>query len=312
MKKLRALLLTEGMHGMISQVEGLAKALKTDFQHIIVRLNWPWNLISPYFTPLNSLILKNHIKIIQYPDYIISCGRKSVVPSLILKKKSKGKSKSIHIQDPKLNINKFDFIVSPEHDGLRGHNIINTKGALHYLTKEEIENEKNYLQGKLSCRKIVSFILGGANKYYNFSTGELQKIFEKIKLKFIDKGYGIIVVPSMRTPKEAIVLASNFFTKDSIVIKQVDKKAYLSALGLGDIIVVTCDSISMISEASISNKPIIIAHMNSIRNNYRFKIFFKLFNDLGITRDLEEENLNWNYKSLNEAERVASLINKKY
>ena len=81
---------------------------------------------------------------------------------------------------------------------------------------------------------------------------------------------------------------------------------------LGDIIVVTCDSISMISEASISNKPIVIAHMNSIRNNYRFKKFFKLFNDLGITRDLEEENLNWNYKSLNEAERVAALINKKY
>ena len=33
MLKLKALLLTQGMHGMISQVEGLAKALDIDFVH---------------------------------------------------------------------------------------------------------------------------------------------------------------------------------------------------------------------------------------------------------------------------------------
>ena len=43
MAKLKALLLTEGYHGMISQVEGLAKALQAEFQHKIVRLNWLWN-----------------------------------------------------------------------------------------------------------------------------------------------------------------------------------------------------------------------------------------------------------------------------
>ena len=31
MRKLKALLLTEGMHGMISQVEGMAKALKCEY-----------------------------------------------------------------------------------------------------------------------------------------------------------------------------------------------------------------------------------------------------------------------------------------
>ena len=33
MSKLKGLLLTQGMHGMISQVEGLAKALEIDFIH---------------------------------------------------------------------------------------------------------------------------------------------------------------------------------------------------------------------------------------------------------------------------------------
>ena len=46
MAKLKGLLLTEGMHGMISQVEGLAKALDLDFIHEKIELNNFWKLIS--------------------------------------------------------------------------------------------------------------------------------------------------------------------------------------------------------------------------------------------------------------------------
>ena len=53
MGKLKALLLTEGMHGMISQVEGMAKALNTENSQKIVRLSFPWNLIPPKFTPIS-------------------------------------------------------------------------------------------------------------------------------------------------------------------------------------------------------------------------------------------------------------------
>ena len=58
MEKRKALLLTEGMHGMISQVEGLAKALKAEYTHKIVRLSFPWNLLTPKFTPISQIILK--------------------------------------------------------------------------------------------------------------------------------------------------------------------------------------------------------------------------------------------------------------
>ena len=59
MKKLKALLLTEGMHGMISQVEGMAKALNADYDHKIVRLRFPWNLIPPKFSPISRIVLKD-------------------------------------------------------------------------------------------------------------------------------------------------------------------------------------------------------------------------------------------------------------
>ena len=43
MSKLKGLLLTEGMHGMISQAEGLAKGLELDFIHEKIELNNFWN-----------------------------------------------------------------------------------------------------------------------------------------------------------------------------------------------------------------------------------------------------------------------------
>ena len=89
MSKLKGLLLTEGMHGMISQVEGLAKALDIEFIHQKVELNSFWKLIPPNLTPVSKLVFKK-IDISDF-DIIISCGRKSVIPSICLKKNSKKK-----------------------------------------------------------------------------------------------------------------------------------------------------------------------------------------------------------------------------
>ena len=59
MKKLKGLLLTEGMHGMISQVEGLAKALDLDFTHHKVELNNFWKFIPPKLTPISNKVYRD-------------------------------------------------------------------------------------------------------------------------------------------------------------------------------------------------------------------------------------------------------------
>ncbi|MDC0205459.1 mitochondrial fission ELM1 family protein [Pelagibacteraceae bacterium] len=309
MVKPKALLLTEGMHGMISQVEGLAKALNAEFSHKIVRLNFPWNLLPPKFTPISEIILKDKVYLTKHdtPDLVISCGRKSVIPSIILKKKNPNIF-TIHIQDPKINSKNFDIIIPPEHDNLNGNNILSSKGAIHYITESEINKAKQYLQENIKSEKIVSLILGGPNKYYDFNKNQLKKIFNQIKSNFISKGYEVIVIPSMRTPKKIIELASNEMQSCGHVVNSIDKQAYLSAYALATYIVVTCDSTSMISEAATSGKPIFIAHMNAKRNNYRFKKFFNLFKDMGITKDLGEKVEVWKYKKYNEAERIANII----
>ena len=307
MNKLKGLLLTEGMHGMISLVEGLAKALEIDFTHHKVELNNFWKLIPPKLTPVSNFTF-NSIDSTDF-DIIISCGRKSVIPSIYLKKNSKKKVYNIHIQDPKVDLKNFDFIVAPEHDGLTGENVILSKGSVHYFTNEEIINNHDYLSSRLNKQKeYLTLILGGPNKYYDYNDQNLTKVFDRIKNILEKNNLQAIIIPSMRTPKKTIELSNNYFGKDNLVINDIDKKAYLSGLSLAKYIVVTCDSTSMISEAALTGKPIYIAEIPAKINDYRFRRFRELFSNLNIIKILDEKVEIWKYKTLDEANRIATEI----
>ena len=311
MNKLKGILLTQGMHGMISQVEGLAKALDIDFTHHTVELNDFWKLVPPKFMPVSQSVYK---KIDQSEfDIIISCGRKSVIPSIHLKSISKKKVLNIHIQDPKVNLDHFNFIIAPEHDSLEGHNVITTKGAIHYLTENEIIKNKDYLNPfiKKDNRKICSLILGGPTKYYEYSSKNIENIFSILNELVKKNNFQLVIIPSMRTPKNTIDYAIKYFGENHTIINDVDKKAYLSALSVSESIVVTCDSSSMISEAALTGKPIYVANISSRKNDKRFKKFRNLFRELNITRNLGEEDENWSYQKLDETNRVAKIIKQK-
>ena len=310
MNKLKGLLLTEGFHGMISQVEGLAKALDLDFIREKIELNNFWKLFPPKITPVKNFVFKNELG--HEFNIVISCGRKSVIASLYLKNKYKSKIINIHIQDPKVSLSNFDFIIVPEHDSIFGENVVTSKGAIHYLTNDELIENENYLKPRIDPqKKIISFIIGGPNKYYDYNDKIIDEIFLKIENNFIKNNYQAIIIPSMRTPKNIIEKAQNYFDKNQIIVLDVDKKAYLSALNLADHIVVTCDSTSMISEAAITGKPIYVAQMPSIKSNQRFKEFFNLFESLKIIKNLDSSVESWNYEKLGETNRISGYIKDK-
>jgi len=311
MTKLKGILLTQGMHGMISQVEGLAKALDIDFTHHTVEINNFWKVIPPKLTPISGSVYK---KIAHFDfDVIISCGRKSVIPSIHLKNISNKKVFNIHIQDPKVNLSHFDFIVAPEHDSINGENVIRTKGAIHYLTENEINKNKDYLSSfiKRDERKIWALVMGGPTKHYEYSSENIKGIFEKLSNLNKQKNFRLVVIPSMRTPKNIIQYAKDYFGENHTVIETVDKKAYLSALAISEKIVVTCDSSSMISEAALTGKPIYVANISPKKNDKRFQKFRNLFRELNIIRNLGEEVEIWNYQKLDETNRVAKIIKEK-
>ncbi len=310
MTKLKGILLSQGMHGMISQVEGLAKALDLDFTHHTVELNNFWKLFPPKITPVSQNVFKK-IEVEDF-DIIISCGRKSVIPSIYLKKNSLKKVTNIHIQDPKVNLTNFNYIIAPEHDGLSGENVFSTKGAIHYLTKKEIDDHTDYLKNRLETDKnYFLLILGGPTKHYDYSKKNISNILSLFNNLVEKNNLQGIIVPSMRTPKNIIELSKNQLSSKNLIIDNVDKKAYLSALSLAKFIAVTCDSTSMISEAALTGKPIYVADIPSKKDDNRIKKFQELFTQLNIIKKLDNKLETWHYETLDETSRIAKEIKKR-
>ena len=123
--------------------------------------------------------------------------------------------------------------------------------------------------------------------------------------------FQLVVIPSMRTPISTIDYVREFFGENHTIIKDVDKKAYLSALAIAENIIITCDSSSMISEAALTGTPIYVATILPKKNDTRFKKFRTLFRELNIIRILWEYIQHMYYQKLATHTRVANVINTK-
>tara|TARA_B100000579_G_C22840846_1_gene861365 strand:- start:2139 stop:3059 length:921 start_codon:yes stop_codon:yes gene_type:complete len=303
--------MTDGSQGMISQVKGLAEHIDSNFQEKIIKLKWPWSILQPGILPIYKNIFNIDFIERDLPKILITCGRKSVYASIYLKKKLKDKITTIHIQNPKINANKFDYVVSPNHDKLKGDNVINSFGAIHNLTEEIIDNSQKIFEIP-NNKKIVTIILGGENNHYKLTNVEINKLISLIeKLNNLEEKYYFLFVSSRRTDLKLIDILKNKFTKKYYVWDKNSINPYKYSLKISDYIILTSDSTSMISEATITGKPIFIFHLPFKRKSLRFESFHKEFQQKGITRPFEDRLYSWSYEPLNEAKRIAGILNTK-
>ena len=90
--------------------------------------------------------LPDWLKMNQWPDLCITCGRRMAGISIGVKRRSGGRTKTIHIQDPKVDARYFDLLITPRRDDIAADgdlrsgglsNVLATTGALNRLSKQE-------------------------------------------------------------------------------------------------------------------------------------------------------------------------------
>ena len=103
-----------------------------------------------------------------WPDIVIAAGRQSVAPSLWVKRASGGKTRVIQLQNPGIAWRHFDLIVTPEHDRLRGNNVISTRGSLHRVTPAVLSRNAEKWAPVFSHlpRPYIAVLIGGSNSVY--------------------------------------------------------------------------------------------------------------------------------------------------
>ena len=194
---------TDGAAGNISQVKGLADAMKLNYQLKVVELRSPWKYLPPGYLPAIDSSIKNLIDFRENisPDYLITAGRKSVYLSLYLKNKLKNNITTIHIQDPKINSQSFDYVVAPEHDSIQGPNVIKSVLAINHINEKLLLLESDKFKEKLSTldKPIVTLIIGGKSNNYIFDNVALVNLSKMIDNIVNINSISLVILFSRRT-----------------------------------------------------------------------------------------------------------------
>lgn len=308
--------ITDGSAGMVSQVKGLALAMKLDFTLKEVKLNFPWNILPVGVIPILNSAFSNLIDFTKTdpPKFIISCGRKSVYLSLFLKRKYKNKIITIHIQNPKSKFNEFDAIISPKHDNLDLPNSYSTNLAINHISENLIKSEMDKFSDVISLddRPICSVLLGGQSNNYKFDEIELDRLIEKIKGIKKNQEIRFFFLFSRRTKKKIINKINTEFSESDIVWSDPNSNPYVALLGFSKYIICTSDSVSMVSEAIVSMKSVYVFRLNNVKSRNRIEDFNDYIIAEGLARKLEDKLNEFKHDYINETAIIASKIRNKF
>ena len=296
--------ITEGMIGTENQCVGVAEMLELTPDIKKITLREPWKTFTPWlgfeiphtFTPPLYA---------PWPDILITSGRKSVAVSRYIKKKSNGKTFTVHIQDPKINPNQFDLLAVPFHDSIRGKNVIITNGAPNRLTKEKLEQEKKKFAPlfKPMNHPRVAVLIGGNSRTHKLTstiTNEMVK-----QLATLDSC--LMVTTSRRTGDNNLkTIQDGLSNANNYIWDGTGENPYFAMLAWADYIIVTSDSTSMISDAGTTGKPVYIVSLEG--SSSKFDRLHNHFQEIGVTRPFTGNLEPWHYEPLNDAAMVAKAI----
>lgn len=302
--------ITDDFPGMKSQVMGLAEAVGLPTVHKTCKRRWPWGWLSlPGGNPLNQLTPGSDPLSPPWPDLVITCGRRSAPLGLAIKKQNPKRTFCVHIQDPIFNVKEFDLIVAPEHDHLKGPNVVSTKGALHKITKEKIQEGVQAHQSlfKGLPRPYSVVLIGGKTNRYNMPLKALEALIQSIlQIRDVTQG-SVLVTPSFRTPFKD-VLKKTLENEPNIFLADFEKvNPYFAMLGVADTLFVTDDSSSMLCEACFTGKPVYILPLLGHKNS-KCKKFIEELAEEKIVRIFQGRIDTWTYKTFNDTEKVAALV----
>lgn len=254
---------TDGKIGMENQCIGLAEALGLAPTVKRVRLREPWRLLSPYLRVGLARAFEEPL-VPPWPDLLIASGRLSVAASLYARAQSARAGKpcfTIQIQDPVISPRHFDIVVAPLHDALDGPNIISTLGSLHGIAPEKIEQGARILAAQISglAPPYIGVLIGGANGAYRLGREQILDLAQQLKALAENTKASLLVTPSRRTGKDNVALLRELLKDtEAFVWDGQGENPYFGILGMSQTLIVTADSVNMITEACASGKPVYI------------------------------------------------------
>ncbi len=210
----------------------------------------------------------------RWPDVILSAGRRHVPVALWLKRQAAnfGKKTVIaHSMWPGKDHPQLDLIITPAHDGIATRKkgaLCVTSGAPHGLTPEKLRAAEMQWRGKFAAlpRPHCVMLVGGKTRKTDISRADVAEL-AVAAWHLAGDGGSVLVSTSRRTSKAAqgrLEMYEKRLKEKPFLLFHPDQgggNPYPALLETADILLVTGDSIAMLSEAaSLGKKLVVLSH----------------------------------------------------
>ncbi|HTY45795.1 MAG TPA: ELM1/GtrOC1 family putative glycosyltransferase [Patescibacteria group bacterium] len=211
------------------------------------------------------------------PDIIVSCG--SCVAGLAYLLARENLAKTVVVMRPSLaSMKKFDLVIVPAHDRIRkAKNTVVTEGALNVVDEAYLKTQGEALRARIGSVKkpLVGFLIGGTAKGFRLDAAMMRAVLSQLKSALEKLDAELLLTTSRRTPadierlvKEAL---GDYPRCKYMVIANEQNPAFAlgGILALSGIVVISPESISMISEAVRSGAYVITFDAPGLRPRHQ-------------------------------------------
>lgn len=261
--------LDDGRAGHTNQSLGVAEALGVAEPEVIeVRprrlpwgLGWAWGLL-----PLRMAVARLPEGV--PPTVVIAAGSRNSRVLRWLKRRYRHVF-AVQILKPRAPYGDYDVVVMPQHDHPpQRDNVCITTGALNRVTAARLKVEAERWEQRLKhCRlPRLAVLVGGASRHGKFGVAEAEALAREVLEAAGKNSYSLLVTTSRRSGKAVTeALRRSLLRQEAVPVHfwQPDEPGsrdnpYFAYLALAQGVVVTGESISMISEAATAGKPVYV------------------------------------------------------
>jgi len=254
-----AWVISDGAAGNERQALALASALGVSARVMSLPLRAPWAWFAPRRIPGGRLALAPRDRAgfeAPWPDVAIGCGRSAALLTRMLRDLSAGDCYCVQILDPRIDPRHWDAVIAPRHDRLEGPNVLHTLGSLNPIDDAWLASGRDaFPDFEALPRPRVALLVGGPRRGIEFDERLSQRLIETVGT--VARGGSVLATASRRTPpgftarlRDALAGFPGFFWNGE------GTNPYPGLLGWGDHIVVTPDSVNMLSEACAAGVPV--------------------------------------------------------
>ncbi len=176
-------------------------------------------------------------------------------------------SRSIVLMKPKNNLNRFDLVIVPRHDQVAEEGpVLVTDGAPNLMSQEEVTKQSLLLEKELGRFRplVIGALFGGDYKKFKMDEKTVATLIQGLKETSKKFNADLLLTTSRRTPERISSLLESELREcpDAKLLVIASKKnrsgVVAGILGLCQVVIVSPESVSMISEAASSGAHVLV------------------------------------------------------